>query len=249
MATRAPKVTTDEESMVVTEDNVPDVPEEGFVKSILLSPFGSVIGELQSSPNTTNLFCALVKAQLEFTTIIKDKLNPHFKSMYADLDSIMKSIRVPLLRNGLLLYGFFDRDDTDVYLVTRITFAPTGEYIQLNYPIVLPANEQQKGSVLTYARRYSICTLLNLSADADDDGNAAASKVAAEVEPLTYSKAKLLEWAATNTPYTHASDEERKLSLDKFVTKNYYDTDSKWKALCIEHRDRYKSESTTEVAA
>lgn len=224
MATRAKP----SEDIVVTEDNVPDVPT--------------------TSPSSDNLFSALVKAQLEFTPIIKDKLNPHFKSKYADLDSIMKSIREPLLRNNLLLYSFFDKVEEDVFLVTRITFAPTGENFQIDYPIVLPANEQQKGSALTYARRYSICALLNLSADADDDGNAAASKVAVEVEPLTYSKAKLLEWAATNTPYTHASDEERKLSLDKFVTKNYYDTDSKWKALCIEHRDRYKSESTPEVA-
>lgn len=219
------------EDIVVTEDNVPDVPDVPT-----------------TSPSSNNLFSALVKAQLEFTPIIKDKLNPHFKSKYADLDSIMKSIREPLLRNGLLLYSFFDKVEEDVFLVTRITFAPTGENFQIDYPIVLPANEQQKGSALTYARRYSICALLNLSADADDDGNAAVSKVAAEVEPLTYSKAKLLEWAATNTPYTHASDEERKLSLDKFVTKNHYDTDSKWKALCIEHRDRYKSESTPEVA-
>ena len=224
MATRAKP----SEDIVVTEDNVPDVPT--------------------TSPSSDNLFSALVKAQLEFTPIIKDKLNPHFKSKYADLDSIMKSIREPLLRNNLLLFSFFDKVEEDVFLVTRITFAPTGENFQIDYPIVLPANEQQKGSALTYARRYSICALLNLSADADDDGNAAVSKVAAEVEPLTYSKAKLLEWAATNTPYTHASDEERKLSLDKFVTKNYYDTDSKWKALCIEHRDRYKSESTPEVA-
>ena len=188
-----------------------------------------------------NIFSALVKAQLEFTPILKDKLNPHFKSKYADLDSIMKSIREPLLRNSLLLYSFFDKVEEDVFLVTRVTFAPTGENLQINYPITLPANEQQKGSALTYARRYSICALLNLSADADDDGNAAAS-AQAEVQPLSYSKAKLIEWAATNTPYTHASDEERKLSLDKFVTKNHYDTDSKWKALCIEHRDRYAPE-------
>ena len=204
------------------------------------------------SPQPDNLFSALVKAQLEFTPIIKDKLNPHFKSKYADLDSIMKSIGKPLLRNNLLLYSFFDREDENrLFLVTRVTFAPTQEQLQISYPIVLPANDQQKGSALTYARRYSICTLLNLVADDDDDGNAAVAKVAAEVQPLPYSKAKLLEWAATNTPYTHASDEERKLSLDKFVTKNYYDTESKWKALCIEYRDRYNPNKSDapEVAA
>lgn len=221
--------------------------EQQESSELVASPQPEIYAPYSTQPD--NLFSALVKAQLEFTPIIKDKLNPHFKSKYADLDSIMKSIREPLLRHNLVLFSFFEKVEEQTNLVTRITFAPTGESFQIDYPITLPANEQQKGSALTYARRYSICALLNLSADADDDGNAAAAQ--AEVQPIAYSKAKLLEWAATHTPYTHASDEERKLSLDKFVTKNHYDTESKWKILCIEHRDRYNPNKSTasEVAA
>ena len=190
------------------------------------------------SPQPDNLFSALVKAQLEFTPIIKDKLNPHFKSKYADLDSIMKSIREPLLRHNLVLFSFFEKTEEQMYLVTRITFAPTGESFQIDYPITLPANEQQKGSALTYARRYSICALLNLSADADDDGNAAVA-AQAEVQPLAYSKKECLDWAKTHAPYCHSSDDERALKFDAFAKKGHYDTAGKWKMLCWENRDRY----------
>ena len=202
------------------------------------------------SPQPDNLFSALVKAQLEFTPIIKDKLNPHFKSKYADLDSIMKSIREPLLRHNLVLFSFFEKTEEQMYLVTRITFAPTGESFQIDYPITLPANEQQKGSALTYARRYSICALLNLSADADDDGNAAVA-AQAEVQPLAYSKKDCLEWAKTHTPYCHSSDDERALKFDAFAKKGHYDTAGKWKMLCWENRDRYNpnKSATPEVAA
>lgn len=192
------------------------------------------------SPQSDNLFSALVKAQLEFTPIIKDKLNPHFKSKYADLDSIMKSIREPLLRHNLVLFSFFEKTEEQMYLVTRITFAPTGESFQIDYPITLPANEQQKGSALTYARRYSICALLNLSADADDDGNAAVA-AQAEVQPLAYSKKECLDWAKTHAPYCHSSDDERALKFDAFAKKGHYDTAGKWKMLCWENRDRYNS--------
>ena len=204
-----------------------------------------------TQPQPDNLFSALVKAQLEFTPIIKDKLNPQFKSKYADLDSIMKSIREPLLRHNLVLFSFFEKAEEQTNLVTRITFAPTGESFQIDYPIVLPANEQQKGSALTYARRYSICALLNLSADADDDGNAAVAKVAAEVEPLSYSKKECLEWAEKNAPYCHASADERALKFDAFAKKGHYDTAGKWKMLCWENRDRYNPDKSTasEVAA
>jgi hypothetical protein len=190
------------------------------------------------SAQPDNLFSALVKAELSFTPIIKDKLNPHFKNKYADLDSIMKSIREPLLRNNLILSSYFRYEDENTFLVTVLTHAPTLESVQIEYKVTLTGNEQAKGSVQTYARRYSICALLNLSADADDDGNA-ASAAQAEVQPLAYSKKDCLEWAKTHAPYCHSSDDERALKFDAFAKKGHYDTAGKWKILCWENRDRY----------
>jgi hypothetical protein len=232
MAPRVPKPNTDEQ-----QDS----------SELVVSPQPEIYAPYSTQPD--NLFSALVKAQLEFTPIIKDKLNPHFKSKYADLDSIMKSIREPLLRHSLVLFSFFEKVEEQMNLVTRITFAPTGESFQIDYPIALPANEQQKGSALTYARRYSICALLNLSADADDDGNA-ASAAQGEVQSLAYSKKECLEWAKTHAPYCHASDDERALKFDAFAKKGHYDTAGKWKILCWENRDRYNpnKSATSEVA-
>ena len=228
-----------------TTDQIDDRQESS---ELVVSPQPEIYAPYSHQPD--NLFSALVKAQLEFTPIIKDKLNPHFKSKYADLDSIMKSIREPLLRHNLVLFSFFEKIEEQTNLVTRITFAPTGESFQIDYPITLPANEQQKGSALTYARRYSICALLNLSADADDDGNAAVT-AQAEVQPLAYSKKECLEWAKTHAPCCHASDDERALKFDAFAKKGHYDTAGKWKMLCWENRDRYNPSKSAapEVAA
>jgi ERF superfamily len=233
MAPRSPKPNTDEQ-----QDS----------SELVVSPQSEIYAPYSTSSD--NLFSALVAAQLEFTPILKDKLNPHFNKKYADLDSIMKSIREPLLRHNLVLFSFFEKVGEQMNLVTRITFAPTAESFQINYPIVLPANEQQKGSALTYARRYSICALLNLSADADDDGNAAVA-AQAEVQPLSFSKKDCLEWAEKNTPYCHASTDERALKFDAFAKKGHYDTAGKWKILCWENRDRYNPDksATPEVDA
>jgi len=225
--------TTDqtESPVVVTEENVPDVPE------------------ISSQPD--NLFSALVKAQLEFAPIVKDKINPHYKSKYADLGSIMDAIRIPLLKNNLVITSFFNYEEESTYLVTVLTHATSGESIEIDYKVNLSGNEQAKGSVQTYARRYSICALLNLVADDDDDGNAAVAIKPAEVQPLSYSKKDCLDWAKTHAPYCHASDEERSLKFDAFAKRGHYDTAGKWKILCWENRDRYNpnKSDTPEVAA
>lgn len=209
-----------------------------------------------TQPQPDNLFSALAKAQAEFGVVVKDKSNPAFKgSKYASLDSVIKAVKEPLSKYGLVIHSFFKKsEDGQQYFVTQITHAESGESAQIEFPITLPAAIQQQGSVITYVRRYSLGALLNIVADEDDDGNAASNRqapAAAEIEPLPYSKTKLLEWAATHTPYTHVSEEERKMSLDRLVAKNLYDTESKWIKLCWENRDRHNPEKSTatEVAA
>ena len=56
----------------------------------------------------------------------------------------------------------------------RLTHAATGEHIEDTMPLLITQpTPQGMGSALTYARRYSLCAVLNLVADADDDGQAA----------------------------------------------------------------------------
>ena len=58
---------------------------------------------------------------------------------------------------------------------TYLIHGESGEYLGCEYPVVpSKADPQGLGSALTYARRYSLCSLLGIAADDDDDGNAAS---------------------------------------------------------------------------
>lgn len=116
----------------------------------------------------TKLFMALVKAKQAFGNITKNKENPHYKSKYADLDAILEATEKHLLANGLVIYS----DVGPQMIYTYLVHAESGEMIFSEYPLNPSLSDQQKGSAITYGRRYCIMCLLNLSADEDDDGNA-----------------------------------------------------------------------------
>jgi hypothetical protein len=62
-------------------------------------------------------------------------------------------------------------------LRTDIVHVPTGETLTGNIPLVLQKDDPQGvGSALTYYKRYSILSILGLTADEDDDGQAASPR-------------------------------------------------------------------------
>lgn len=118
-----------------------------------------------------NISAALIRAKSNFKPVIKNKTNPFHKSKYANLDSILEAIGEALANEGLLL---IQPIETGV-LVTRIIHAESGELIESSIEIPAQADPQKYGSLLTYYRRFSLCSLLAIVADDDDDGNAAKS--------------------------------------------------------------------------
>lgn len=120
-----------------------------------------------------NITAALIKAKSQFNPVSKNKINPFHKSKYANLDSILDAIGDALNNNGLLLIQPIETLDNNSILFTRLIHAESGEIIESS--IVIPnQNDPQKfGSLLTYYRRFSVCSLLAIVADDDDDGNAA----------------------------------------------------------------------------
>ena len=60
-------------------------------------------------------------------------------------------------------------------LLYRLAHATTGEVLEGVMPLLLDKqNAQGLGSAITYARRYSLCAVLNIVADEDDDGQKAS---------------------------------------------------------------------------
>lgn len=121
------------------------------------------------------LITALIKAKAEFLPIRKDKVNPFFKSKYADLDSILNATEKALGKHGLTIIQTLN----DYSLITTLWHI-SGESIESRYPLEAAedgkrSKSQSLGAALTYARRYAICAILNITADDDEDGNEAKS--------------------------------------------------------------------------
>src|SRR4051794_12553128 len=122
------------------------------------------------------LLGALLAVQQEAPTLRKDATNPHFKSKYVSLDTIVETIQPLLSKHGLVWTTLPCRDDTGApALRYRLVHAETGEAFEDVMPLLVQKQDPQGfGSALTYARRYSITAVLNLVADEDDDGNNAS---------------------------------------------------------------------------
>lgn len=121
------------------------------------------------------LYTALVKAQSQIKTAIKDSTNPHFRSKYADLASVWDAVRHALHSNELAVVQLSRIHESGApVLVTRIMHS-SGEHIDGEYPLVCkdPTDPQKLVAATTYARRAALSAALGVIAD-DDDGNTAA---------------------------------------------------------------------------
>lgn len=124
----------------------------------------------------TSIFGALMKAQGEFSAIIKKSTNPAFKSKYANLEAVLDAIVPALNSNGLFLTQETNRIENMIEVKT-IVFNESGDRFEGGVtclPIV-KNDAQGVGGAITYARRYSLKTMFAL-AEEDDDGNAASQK-------------------------------------------------------------------------
>ena len=135
---------------------------------------------MKTSDSLANLAPALVKASAELRAITKDSTNPHFRSTYASLDTIIDTVRPVLAKHGLTVVQGANSPHTDeagrvtAFTVETMLLHASGEY--LSNAVIMPmgkADPQGAGAAVTYGRRYALSALLSLATEEDDDGNAA----------------------------------------------------------------------------
>lgn len=122
-----------------------------------------------------NLIESLAKAQSEMTHAAFDQTNPHFKSKFASLKSVIDAIKPALNANGIFFMQVSHPLDHGVGIET--IFCKADEKLSTGV-VMVPvdkANAQGLGSALTYAKRYSLAMACGIAADLDDDGNGAAA--------------------------------------------------------------------------
>jgi len=130
------------------------------------------------SDDIKDLVGALAKAQGIMKPAVFNKVNPHFKSRYADFSSCMDACRVPLSSNGIAVIQSCETIDSKLSLVTTLAHT-SGQWMKSEFPIITSKMDSQGiGSAMTYAKRYSLCGMVGIVADeeGDDDGEAAVGR-------------------------------------------------------------------------
>jgi hypothetical protein len=149
---------------------------------------------LQKQQAETAFNGALAEAQAEMTTVVKNKLNEFTKAKYADLDAIINAISPIYTRHGFAVsFNTEDCEDKAVLRVVAILSHAGGHSrtYKLDAPLddagsggkITKTKIQATGSTNSYARRYLICMIFNVTTADDNDGNSKKFMLAENVEP------------------------------------------------------------------
>ena len=124
---------------------------------------------MKTSESIKNLSSALLKAQRNIGAAVKGAANPFFKSKYADLGSVMEACKSALNDQGITILQPVQSDSTGDFVETMLLHE-SGEFMSSNMKLVLSKQDMQAyGSAVSYARRYSLQSLVFIPAE-DDDG-------------------------------------------------------------------------------
>lgn len=118
---------------------------------------------------------ALAAAQMCFPQIPKDATNPHFRSKYTTLETLIRATRGALCEHGLAVSQTFDDVDGEPVLITKLVHSSGGRIESRLRLRCDKTNMQALGSATTYARRYALAAILGVASEEDDDGNGAVS--------------------------------------------------------------------------
>ncbi len=127
-----------------------------------------------TSEQIDKIAAAMSKAQLELKPAIKEMTNPAFKSKYADLAAIIEVSRV-YNKFGIAIVQDATLTDTNRVCVYTRLLHDTGQWIECG-PLIIPITKLDGhgvGAGTTYAKRIGLAAACAISADDDDDANAA----------------------------------------------------------------------------
>lgn len=131
---------------------------------------------MKTSESIKSIAIALVDSQTKIRFAIKDSTNPHFKSRYADLGSVIDAIKESLNLNGIAFIQTPTESAPGTLALTTRLLHSSGEWIEDTAVCPLQKNDPQGyGSALTYLRRYSLASITGLYQD-DDDGESTRMK-------------------------------------------------------------------------
>jgi len=127
---------------------------------------------------------ALLTAQAQLGGVVRDSKNPHFKSAYASLESVIQHAKPALQSAGV---AFTQAPgaivDGAIEITTMLMHGDTGQWLRSTVHVPLAKRDPQGvGSAITYGCRYALMATLGLP-PVDDDAEAAMLRGSANDEP------------------------------------------------------------------
>jgi len=128
------------------------------------------------SDTRAELAKAMVAAQQSLGLVAKSATNPHFKSKYADLATVLDAVLPALNGAGISLLQAPGGDGEGNVTLTTTLLHESGEWMESTLTMrPTKSDPQGVGSAITYARRYAALAVAG-AAPEDDDGNSASQR-------------------------------------------------------------------------
>lgn len=131
---------------------------------------------------TPNLNKALAKAQGAIRSAEKDGTNPHLRSSYSTLSSVIDAAKRPFSDNGLSIIQPSSTEiegDRATIVIETILLHESGEERSSVMRIIVNKGRnsyQELGTAQTYGRRYSYMAMAGIAPGDDSDGESEASQ-------------------------------------------------------------------------
>jgi len=131
---------------------------------------------------------AMAAAQAEMSGVVRNKVNSHTRSMFADLDAIHAVIKPIYTAHGFSLSFSTSPSELQGHIKVKCVTRHRGGHnveSEADYPLDIAGSGgktnktaiQAMGSTQTYARRYMETMVFNIALRNDNDGNSQAAPV------------------------------------------------------------------------
>ena len=170
--------------------------------------------EMNKSGLAKELVTALVGFQSSISSVPKNTKGFNYK--YSDLATVWDFIRKPLSENGLAVVQTTRNLEDGTPVVITTLFHISGQFIEGELAIKpTKMDAQGVGSVISYARRYSLMSILGIAAAGEDDDGVKASKPANDLAPKSWVTKLEAKMIVAENKNINVSD----LAIDNHPTK------------------------------
>lgn len=147
---------------------------------------------LETSEDITLLLEALVAATLAYGPVEFDRManiqgkenKPGYSYEWSSLREINKATRQPLANQGLIIMHGARPNSASALTVRTVLWHKSGQWVRNDLPVGLFGSDPREvGKAITYAKRYNVMALLNLSPGEDEDDDGAGSEPTLDAGP------------------------------------------------------------------